>query len=87
MILINEPTHGVDVSARAEIYRLLREFCVMDYVLLMASSDLEEVVGLADTVVTMYRGKIVSRYQRGRINMSAILADITHPTDNNRIAS
>jgi ribose transport system ATP-binding protein/rhamnose transport system ATP-binding protein len=53
----------------------------------MASSDLEEVVGIADTVVTMYRGKMVSTYQRGRINMSAILADITHPTENNRIAS
>jgi ABC-type sugar transport system ATPase subunit len=87
VILINEPTHGVDVGARAEIYRLLREFCAMDYILLIASSDLEEVVGIADTVVTMYRGKIVSTYQRGRINMSAILADITHPTENNRIAS
>jgi len=87
VILINEPTHGVDVGARAEIYRLLREFCAMDYVLLMASSDLEEVVGIADTVVTMYRGKMVSRYQRGRINMSAILADITHPTGNNLMAS
>jgi ABC-type sugar transport system ATPase subunit len=87
VILINEPTHGVDVGARAEIYRLLREFCAMDYILLMASSDLEEVVGIADTVVTMYRGKMVSRYQRGRINMSAILADITHPTGNNLMAS
>jgi ribose transport system ATP-binding protein/rhamnose transport system ATP-binding protein len=87
VILINEPTHGVDVGARAEIYRLLREFCEMDYILLMASSDLEEVVGIADTVVTMYRGKMVSTYHRGRISMSAILADITHPTENNRIAS
>ena len=87
VLLINEPTHGVDVGARAEIYRLLRDFCAMDYVLLIASSDLEEVVGIADIVVTMYRGKMVSRYQRGGINMSAILADITHPIENNRIAS
>jgi ABC-type sugar transport system ATPase subunit len=87
VILINEPTHGVDVGARAEIYRLLREFCAMDYILLMASSDLEEVVGLADTVVTMYRGKTVSTYHRGHINMAAILADITHPNDSDRIAS
>jgi ribose transport system ATP-binding protein len=87
VILINEPTHGVDVGARAEIYRLLREFCAMDYVLLMASSDLEEVVGIADTVITMYRGKMVSKYHRGRVNMSAILADITHPIENHQIAS
>ena len=87
VILINEPTRGVDVGARAEIYRLLREFCQMGYVLLMTSSDLEEVVGISDTVVTMYRGKAVCRYERSRIDMSAILADITHPTGVSRMAS
>ncbi len=79
VILINEPTRGVDVAARAEIYRLLREFCSRGYVLLMTSSDLEEVVGIADNVITMYRGRIVAHYDRTRISMSAILADITHP--------
>jgi ABC-type sugar transport system ATPase subunit len=78
-LLINEPTHGVDVGARAEIYRLLRQFCASGHVLLMTSSDLEEVVGMADTVVTMYRGRMVGKYERDRINMSTILADITHP--------
>ena len=78
VILINEPTHGVDVGARAEIYRLLREFCEMDYILLMASSDLEEVVGIADTVVTMYRGKMVSTYQRGRISSLCHFGRHTH---------
>ena len=65
VILINEPTRGVDVGARAEIYRVLREFCQMGYVLLMTSSDLEEVVGISDSVVTMYRGRAISRYERG----------------------
>ena len=49
------------------------------YVLLMTSSDLEEVVGISDVVVTLYRGKIVSTYQHSRIDMAHILADITHP--------
>lgn len=79
VILINEPTRGVDVGARAEIYRLLREFCHRGYVLLMTSSDLEEVVGISDAVVTLYRGKIVSTYQHSRIDMADILTDITHP--------
>jgi ABC-type sugar transport system ATPase subunit len=87
VILINEPTRGVDVGARAEIYRLLREFCQMGYVLLMTSSDLEEVIGISDSVVTMYRGKAVNRYERRRIDMAAILADITHPTGVGRMAS
>jgi ABC-type sugar transport system ATPase subunit len=79
VILINEPTRGVDVGARAEIYRLLREFCHRGYVLLMTSSDLEEVVGISDAVVTLYRGRIVSTYHRSRIDVAHILADITHP--------
>jgi ABC-type sugar transport system ATPase subunit len=87
VILINEPTRGVDVGAKAEIYRLLQEFCRLGYVLLITSSDLEEVVGISDIVVTMYRGKAVNRYQRNRIDMAAILADITHPTGVGRMAS
>jgi ABC-type sugar transport system ATPase subunit len=79
VILVNEPTRGVDVGARAEIYRVLRELCQIGYVLLMTSSDLEEVVGISDTVVTMYRGTAIARYERGQIDMPTILADITHP--------
>jgi ribose transport system ATP-binding protein/rhamnose transport system ATP-binding protein len=87
VLLMNEPTRGVDVGARSEIYRLMREFCALGYVLLMASSDLEEVVGMADNVITMYRGNIVGRYSRERINMSTVLADITHPPMADRRAS
>jgi ribose transport system ATP-binding protein len=45
----------------------------------MTSSDLEEVVGIADIVITLYRGRAVERYERDNIAMSSILADITHP--------
>ena len=79
VLLMNEPTRGIDVGARAEIYRLMRELCELGYALIMTSSDLEEVVGMADVVVTMYRGRTVARYDRSRVAMSAILADITHP--------
>jgi ribose transport system ATP-binding protein/rhamnose transport system ATP-binding protein len=76
---MNEPTRGVDVGARAEIYRLIREFCDRGYCVVMASSDLEEVLGMADAVVTMYRGGQVGRYRRGDVDMHRVLADITHP--------
>lgn len=79
VLLMNEPTRGIDVGARADIYRLMHELCDQGYSLIISSSDLEEVVGIADTVVTMYRGRIVARYERGGIDMARILADITHP--------
>ena len=79
VLLMNEPTRGVDVGSRADIYRLMRAFCGAGYGLVLTSSDLDEVVGIADIVVTMYRGRVISRYEGAAISMHAILADITHP--------
>jgi ABC-type sugar transport system ATPase subunit len=79
VLLLNEPTRGIDVGARAEIYRIMRELCAQGNVLIMTSSDLEEIVGIADVVVTLYRGRVVARYEREQIAMATILADITHP--------
>jgi ABC-type sugar transport system ATPase subunit len=79
VLLMNEPTRGVDVGARAEIYRLMRSFCERGFGLVMTSTDLEEIVGVADIVLTLYRGRLVGRYEGAGITMNAILADITHP--------
>jgi ABC-type sugar transport system ATPase subunit len=79
VLLINEPCRGVDVGAKAEIYRLLREFCRQGYALLITSSDLEEVAGISDRVITLFRGECVATYERPRIDISRILADITQP--------
>jgi ABC-type sugar transport system ATPase subunit len=79
VLLMNEPTRGIDVGARADIYRLLRSFCDLGYAVVMTSSDLEEVVGLADIVYTMYRGRLVARYAGDDVNLPHILRDISHP--------
>jgi ABC-type sugar transport system ATPase subunit len=79
VLLMNEPTRGVDVGARAEIYRLIRQFCDSGHCLVMASSDIEEVLGMSDIIVSMYRGRQIATYRRGETNLHQVLADITHP--------
>lgn len=79
VLIMNEPTRGIDVGARADIYRLMRAFCAQGNAVIMMSSDLEEVVGMADVVYTIFRGRNVGRYDRDAVDMSRILADITHP--------
>jgi ribose transport system ATP-binding protein/rhamnose transport system ATP-binding protein len=81
VLLMNEPTRGVDVGARADIYRLMRDLCGRGWTLIMTSSDLEEVVGMADLVYTMYRGRVVARRAGASIDIAGVLADITHPID------
>lgn len=79
VIVMNEPTRGIDVGARAEIYQIMRNFCEKGYGLLIASTDLEEVIGLGDVVVTMYRGRQVASYRRNEVTIQQVLADLTHP--------
>jgi ABC-type sugar transport system ATPase subunit len=81
ILLMNEPTRGIDVGARADIYRLMRSICEEGYALVMASSDLEEIVGVGDVVITLYRGRQVGHYRRSEVSMHRIVADITHPVD------
>ena len=79
ILLLNEPTRGIDVGARADIYRLMRELCQAGYTLVVTSSDLEELTAMSDRIVTLYRGRAVASYDRAQIDAARILADITHP--------
>jgi ABC-type sugar transport system ATPase subunit len=87
VLVMNEPTRGIDVGARADIYRIMREFCEQGYAVVMTSSDLEEIVGLGDTVVTMFRGRQVGAYARDNVAMARVVADITHPVEANDFAT
>ncbi len=60
LIIADEPTQGVDVGARAEIYRILREVAEAGTPVVVSSSDAKELEGLCDTVVVMSRGQIVA---------------------------
>lgn len=77
VILLNEPTRGVDMGARAEIYETLRRLGAEGNAIVMASTDLEEIIGLVDRVVTMRRGRIVGVHARAAISETTILAEIT----------
>jgi len=78
---MNEPTRGIDVGARAEIYRIMRAFCAQGFALVLTSSDLEEIIGLGDVVITLYRGRQVGSYAREDVTMHRLLSDITHPVE------
>lgn len=76
-LLIDEPTRGVDVGARAEIYRSLRELADGGLAVIFASSEMHEIQGLADSVVTFFRGRAVSSYRADEVDHPALIRDIT----------
>jgi ribose transport system ATP-binding protein len=77
-LLVEEPTRGVDVGARAEIYSHLRKLADRGLAVVFASSDLQEVMGLADTIATFYRGRLVRIAPAAELTHSELLRDVTH---------
>jgi ribose transport system ATP-binding protein len=60
VLLVEEPTRGVDVGARAEIYGRLRRLCETGVAIVICSSDTAEVFGLSDTITTFYKGTLTA---------------------------
>jgi ABC-type sugar transport system ATPase subunit len=64
MLIVDEPTRGVDVGAKAEIHRLLSELAQQGLGILMISSELPEVLGMSDRVLVMRGGRLVGEFSR-----------------------
>jgi ribose transport system ATP-binding protein len=74
VILFDEPTRGVDVGAKSEIYRLMRALSDRGVGVLLISSDMEEVIGVADRVLVMHEGRIAGSLARDQLSEHAILS-------------
>jgi ribose transport system ATP-binding protein len=72
-IIFDEPTRGIDVGAKAEIYRLMRELSDSGVAVLMISSDMEEVIGVSDRVAVMHEGHIQGTLDRADCSEENIL--------------
>jgi ABC-type sugar transport system ATPase subunit len=77
LLLIDEPTIGIDVGARAEFYRLLDEYAASGGACLIVSSDLAEVLGLADRVFVMRNGASVAELDREDMTRETLLRAMT----------
>lgn len=78
VMLLEEPTRGVDVGARAEIYRRLRDLCRSGMGIVVASSDTAEILGLSDTIATFYRGRLTAIRPRAAWSEDALVREVMH---------
>jgi ribose transport system ATP-binding protein len=79
VLLVNEPTRGVDVGARADIYRYIRALADEGLAVMFASSDGDEVLGLADSVVSFYRGTVVRAEPATDVDLATLTHDLSAP--------
>jgi ribose transport system ATP-binding protein len=73
VFILDEPTRGVDVGAKEEIYELFAQMAEAGTGLLVISSELEELIGLCDRILVMRRGELIAEFDRERFDREAIL--------------
>ncbi|MCY4525202.1 MAG: sugar ABC transporter ATP-binding protein [Anaerolineaceae bacterium] len=64
VLIMDEPTRGIDVGAKAEIHRLMSELAQQGMAILMISSELPEVLGMSDRILVMRQGQLVAEFER-----------------------
>lgn len=74
LLILDEPTQGVDVGAKSEIHRIIRELAREGLAVLMISSDLPEILGMSDRIGVMRGGRLVRVMERGEADATAVMA-------------
>ncbi|MFD0684823.1 sugar ABC transporter ATP-binding protein [Actinomadura fibrosa] len=74
VLILDEPTRGIDVGAKVEIYQLINSLTASGHAVLMISSDLPEVLGMSDRVLVMARGRLAGELPAGEATQDAVMA-------------
>jgi ribose transport system ATP-binding protein len=74
IIILNEPTRGIDVGAKIEIYKLIQDLCEKGASIIMISSELPEILSIADRILIMSKGKLTAEFSRAEATEEKLLS-------------
>ncbi len=73
ILVLDEPTRGIDIGAKAEIYKIIADLTAQGRTVIMISSELEEILGMCDRVIVLYHGRITAEFERAAFNQENII--------------
>ncbi len=73
IIIFDEPTRGIDVGAKQEIYKLMNQLAAEGKAIIMVSSDMPELLGMSDRIITIYEGKKTGELEKSEFDQNYIL--------------
>jgi rhamnose transport system ATP-binding protein len=80
LLVVDEPTRGIDVGTKAEVHRLISELAGAGVAVLMISSELPEVLGMADRVLVVREGRMTAQLERSQATAERVMYAATHAT-------
>jgi len=73
VLIFDEPTRGIDVGAKAEIYQLIRKLAADGVAVIVISSEMEEVLGISDRIAVMHEGRLTGILDRAQFSEEAVM--------------
>ncbi|MFB0547117.1 MAG: D-xylose ABC transporter ATP-binding protein, partial [Anaerolineae bacterium] len=73
VLLLGDPTRGIDVEAKAEVYRIVDELSTQGLAILIISDEISELLSICDRILVMFRGRITAEFESGQVGPDQIL--------------
>ena len=77
VLLLDEPTRGIDVGAKFEIYDLVRRLADQGMSIILVSSELAELIGLSDRILVLSQGQLTGEFERGKVDQETLMHAMT----------
>jgi len=74
LLLLDEPTRGIDIAAKREIYQLMDQWTAEGIAILLITSEMPELLSLSDRIVVLHRGQVTAEFTRAQATPEAVLA-------------
>ncbi len=73
ILILDEPTRGIDVGTKYEIYKLMHQMCAQGVSIMLFDSDLEELLGMSDRILVVSRGRICGEFDRSNATATSVM--------------
>jgi ribose transport system ATP-binding protein len=77
IFIMNEPTRGIDVGSKVDIYQIMESLCEAGAGIIMISSELPEILSMSDRIIVISKGKVTGEYRRGEANQEKLIHSAT----------
>jgi ABC-type sugar transport system ATPase subunit len=86
VLIVDEPTRGIDVGSKSEIHNLIRELAAQGYAVIVVSSEMPEVLHVSDRIVAMFAGRVMRMFTSDEVTEESLIQAISGITNSDKVA-